>query len=240
MKPIFHLPRRRLLTSGTASALCLLTPGISRAIPQSPAQQKVWTFDRLDIIGGLVPHIEGHPSVIDTPFGRAIEFNGIDDALFLDEHPLAGASTFTFEAIFRPDGGAFAQRWFHLASDEAAPLPGAKALNTRFLFEIRVPDRSWYLDAFTTGEGYKQTLAFPDKLHPLGTWHHVAQSFDGVTYRSYVNGILQGEAALNFKPQGQGHASVGVRMTRQDYFHGALRQARFTYEALPPEQFLKL
>ena len=49
--------------------------------------------------------VVGHPKVIKTPLGKAIQFNGIDDALFIPEHPLAGASAFTFEAIFRPESG---------------------------------------------------------------------------------------------------------------------------------------
>jgi hypothetical protein len=40
-----------------------------------------------------------------TPLGRAVAFDGVDDALFVPAHPLAGAATFTFEALFRPDGG---------------------------------------------------------------------------------------------------------------------------------------
>ena len=43
----------------------------------------------------------------------------MDDGLQLDVHPLAGAETFTFEAIFRPDGGNAEQRWFHLEQNPA-------------------------------------------------------------------------------------------------------------------------
>src|SRR5215470_4847749 len=77
----------------------------------------VWTFDRLDRIGGHPTEVLGHPRVIDTPLGKAIAFNGVDDAIFVGVHPLAGAETFTWEAIFRPDGGQPAQRWFHLQED---------------------------------------------------------------------------------------------------------------------------
>jgi hypothetical protein len=199
----------------------------------------VWTFDRLDNIGGHKTIVLGEPKIIDSPVGKAVEFDGVDDALFIDRHPLAGAATFTFEALIRPDGGAFAQRWFHLASDEPTPAPATPS-NTRFLFELRVVGEQWYLDAFVNGPGYKQTLVFPDKLFPIGRWHHVAQTYDGETYRAYVNGQLQGEARIAFTPQGPGRASVGVRMNRMNYFKGAIRQARFTPQALKPEAFLKL
>ena len=229
-----------MLGSATATLGLLVVPKLfAGAADASAAVTRDWVFDRLDSIGGVATHVEGHPKLIDSPLGKALEFNGVDDALFIDQHPLAGAATFTFEAIFRPDGGAFAQRWFHLASDEAPPAPGAKPVNTRFLFEIRVVEANWYLDAFVNGVGYNKALALPDKLHRIGRWYHVAQSFDGKTYRSFVNGELQGEADINFQPQGPGRASVGVRMTHQDYFKGAIRLARFTQKALAPEQFLK-
>jgi hypothetical protein len=77
-------------------------------------QVETWTFDRLDNIGGHRTTVQGEPRVIDSPLGKVVEFDGKDDALFIEDHPLAGAATFTFEAIFRPDGGEKEQRWFHL------------------------------------------------------------------------------------------------------------------------------
>jgi len=41
---------------------------------------------------------------------------------------------------------------------------------------------------------------------------HVASTYDGKIFRSYVNGDLQGEAELAFKAQGPGGTSVGTRM----------------------------
>lgn len=210
----------------------------------SPPGSILWRFDSLDRIGGLPVRREGDPELIETPLGRAIAFDGTEDALFVPQHPLAGAATFTFEAIFRPDGGPFEQRWFHLAEASPAPPPGAdppvQPSGPRFLFEIRVADGSWYLDAFVAGPGYSRALMVPAKRHPLGRWFHVAQVYDGRTYRSYVNGILQAEAEIAFVPQGPGFASIGTRINRRDYFHGAVFAARFTPRALPPNQFLPL
>jgi hypothetical protein len=169
--------------------------------------------------------------------------------LFIDQHPLEGAPAFTFEVIFRPDGGNdFAQRWFHLAERDVntgllapAGYPQNPDTNARFLFELRTKDGQWWLDAFVTGTGYRSLLLFEDKKHPVGQWYHVAQTFDGKMHRSYVNGVLQGELALNaYKPMGSGAASVGTRINRVNYFKGALRQARFTPRALAPDEFLKL
>lgn len=222
------------------AAMCLPV-----AVAQIP-DQVLWTFDRLDAIGGFKTTVEGAPKIIDTPVGRALEFDGVDDGVWIEKHPLAGAARFTFEAIFRPDGGAFEQRWFHLAARDPTtgllaslehPTTGQDA-NPRFLFELRTVGDNWYLDAFVNGPGYSQALMFKDKLHPVGHWYHVAQTYDGRMFRSYVNGVLQGEAEVAFTPQGDGATSLGTRINRRNYFKGAIRLARFTRRALPPDQFL--
>ena len=115
----------------TAGALALLVMcGSAMPSAQRPAEI-VWTFDRLDNIGGVKTTVEGNPRIVDTPLGKAIEFDGVDDAIWIEKHPLAGAANFTFEAIFRPDGGAFEQRWFHLAERDPKTGAARRAPNTR-------------------------------------------------------------------------------------------------------------
>jgi hypothetical protein len=196
----------------------------------------VWRFDNLDHIGGAAAHPEGGAKLVTTGAGPAVQFDGIKAALFVDKHPLAGAATFTAEAIFRPEGGSFEQRWLHLAEID----PNGKETGARFLFEIRVVGNSWYLDAFTRGPGYNHALIVPDKLHPLGPWYRVAMTYDGKTFRSYVDGELQSEAAISFQPQGSGRSSFGVRFNRVDYFKGSVYEARFTPRALAPAEFLAM
>ena len=196
-----------------------------------------WSFDRPDILGSAAIHVEGSPRKIETPAGPAEQFDGAHDAVFVDAHPLAGAGQFTAQAVFRPDGGDFEQRWMHLA--ETDPKTG-KDTGTRFLFEIRVVEDRWYLDAFTKGPGYNQTLAIPAKTFPVRRWYAVAMTFDGTMFRSYVDGVMQAEAPIDYKPQGPGHASLGTRINRADYFKGAMYQLQFLGRALPPQEQLKV
>jgi len=198
--------------------------------------QELWTFDRLDRIGGHAATILGHPRIIDSPLGKAVEFNGVYDAISLDVHPLAGAQTFTWEAIFRPDGGNAEQRWFHL---EENPATGDNADN-RMLFEIRVIDGRWCLDAFNKSGANEKALLNRRNLHPLGRWFHVAAVYDGREFRSYVDGIQDGAAEIKLAPQGQGRTMVGVRINKLYYFKGAIRAARFTRRALTPAEFLSV
>jgi Concanavalin A-like lectin/glucanases superfamily len=217
---------------GGGTLLAGLSPVLATA-----RDTEIWTFDSLRRIGGLEPRIEGGPKLIDSPLGKAMAFDGANDVVFIDRHPLAGAARFTFEALFRPDGGAFEQRWFHLEGG-ADTDPTAKT-GTRMLFEIRVEGSEWYLDTFVLGPGYRQPLIVPEKRFAVGRWYHVAQSYDGTTYRAFVNGTLQAEAVLAFTPQGPGRASVGMRMNKVSPFRGAVRQAAFTREeALAPERFV--
>jgi len=196
---------------------------------------EVWTFDRIDNIGGHATTVLGHPRVIDTPHGKAVEFNGVDDGLFIDVHPLAGATTYTWEAIFRPDGGNAEQRWFHLNTN---PATGADS-EDRMLFEIRVIDGRWCLDAFNKSGAVQKALLNRTHLHALGEWFHVAAVYDGTEFRSYIDGVQDGTAQVHLAPQGPGQTAVGVRINKVFYFKGAVRKARFTRRALAPSEFLK-
>jgi hypothetical protein len=209
-----------------------------RAQELGGAGEQVWRFDQTSSVGGHTTKILGHPQVIETPYGKAVLFNGQDDALFTDVHPLTGAETWTWEVIFRPDeGGAAAQRFFHLSVLD--PATGMDT-NDRMLFEIRTMHGEWCLDSFAMAQGQEKTLLNCQKLHPLGKWYRVTAVYDGKTLKNYVGNELQGEGEVHLVPQGAGHSSVGVRINLKDYFKGAIFEARFTQRALAPEDFLKM
>jgi hypothetical protein len=200
------------------------------------AESKVWTFDRLDRIGGQATTILGEPRVVETPYGKAIEFDGVDDAIFLDVHPLAGAESFTWEVVFRPDSnGSPEQRFFHLQERDAKTGDDTQ---TRMLFETRLTGGQWFLDSFVLSGNASKALMNRQRLHPLDEWYHVAMVYDGTEFRNYVDGQQEGGASLRLTPQAAGHTSIGVRINRKDYFKGAVRLARFTPRALKPEEFL--
>ena len=200
------------------------------------AGTEIWTFDRLENIGGHKTAMLGQPTLIDSPGGRAVLFDGVDDALFVDNHPLAGAATFTWEAIFRPDGGETEQRWFHLS--EIDPVTGVDTDN-RMLFEIRIAGDKWFLDSYNQSGSASKALMNRTALHPLGEWYHVASVYDGTQFSNYVDGVREGAAELHLAPHGPGHASIGVRINKVFYFKGAVQLARFTRRALSPSEFLR-
>jgi hypothetical protein len=209
------------LTAASALWLCAATSGSG----------ETWHIDNLKRIGGHAVTVLGHPRVIAAPGGHAVEFNGVDDALFLGVHPLAGAETWTWEVVFRPAlGGAPEQRFFHFQED---------GTDNRMLFEIRVIGEQWCLDSFAKGGEGSQTLLDRTKLHPLDQWYHVAAVYDGRMLRNYVDGVMQGEGAVKLDPQKAGETSIGVRFNRVNYFKGAILEARMTPRALAPAEFMK-
>jgi hypothetical protein len=192
----------------------------------------VWTMDNLRSIGGHPTSVAGAPVVIDTPAGKAIQFDGNDDALFVNHHPLAGLPQFTVEVIFRPDaGGAPAQRYFHMQEN------GSEA---KVLFETRLSGNTWVADVFVESAAGEVALYTPRLVHPLGAWYHVAAVVDGKRAYHYVNGVEESAVNLAFQPHRQGRTSIGVRLTRMYFFKGAIRVARFTPRVLTPAEFLRV
>jgi hypothetical protein len=169
----------------------------------------------------------------------------VDDALFVDVHPLAGAATWTWEMIFKPDAdGKPAQRIFHLQSVDAAS--GADIKDERMLFEIRIVagvdgrPAQWCLDSFATAAGHSRALLNCEKLQPFGKWYRVTAVYDGKMLHNYVGDELQGEGELALPPERPGRSSIGTRIDLRDYYKGAMLEARFTRRALGVGEFLKL
>ena len=191
-----------------------------------------WKIDNLKKIGGRKVTVFGNPQVIKTDQGKAVLFDGVDDALFIENNPIAGFREFTIEAVFRPDaGGEKEQRWLHIEDTEN--------VESRALLETRIAGNEWFVDTFIKSGENRLPLFAENFKHPLGEWFAVALVFDGREMRHYVNGKLELGGNLTIKPFGEGITSIGVRQNKIYWFKGAVRKVRFTNRALSPEEFLK-
>jgi hypothetical protein len=213
-----------------ARLFCLPILFISTAVSAQSAV--VWDLNRLDLVGGHRTTMAGAPRLIDTPQGKATEFDGKGDGLFIDTNPLAGLSKFTAEVIFQPyAGGPKEQRFVHMQEEGS---------ESRLLFEIRLTDDNrWFLDAFIKSGDGNFTLYAEKATHPVGPWYHAAIVMDGTTMRHFVNGVEELSTPITFKPQNSGRTSIGVRLNKVSWYKGAVRQLRITPAALAPGQFLK-
>jgi hypothetical protein len=191
----------------------------------------LWHLDNLRAIAGHELTLAGDPRVIDTQNGKAIEFDGVDDGIFFDVHPLAGLSTFTAEVIFNPySDGAPEQRFFHMQED---------ASDQRVMFETRLVENDlWFLDTFIHSNGRKIPLYAIDRQHEVGSWYHAAIVVDGKSFSHFVNGHLELSEAIQYAAQGPGKTSLGVRLNKVGWFKGAIRTVRFTPRVLTPDEFL--
>jgi hypothetical protein len=198
----------------------------------SMMKQTTWELNTTNNLGGYATQVLGAPGLIETPQGKATEFDGRQDGIIVDTNPLAEMERFTLEVIFRPDtGGPKEQRFVHLqeASGE-----------NRILIETRLTgDNRWFLDTFIRSGETNQTLYAEKFLHSVGEWYQAALVFDGREMRHYVNGVQEMAALIQYQPMKPGQISLGVRLNRVFWFKGAIRKVRFTHDALAPADFLK-
>jgi hypothetical protein len=192
----------------------------------------VWNVDNLESIGGHKVTVVGNPRVIETKWGRAVEFDGRGDALFIDANPLAGLKQFTVDVDFRPAAdGPKEQRFLHFQSAGS---------DDRVLFETRLPSEGrWFLDTYLqTGPG-KHTLYAEKFPHPTGAWYHATILVDGRSMRHYVNGREEMSADVELIPLAAGGTSIGVRYNKVHWFQGAIRRIRITPAAIEPAPILE-
>lgn len=194
-------------------------------------QSTTWKLDNLKLIGGHAVAVLGQPKIIKTDHGRAIEFDGVDDGIFIETNPLAGSKTFTIEAWFRPDAdGPAEQRWLHVEDLEN--------VESRAMLETRVSKDVWFLDTFLKSGETRLPLYAENFKHPTGRWYHVALVYDGTEMRHYINGKLELSGKIAMKPFGSGRVSIGVRQNKVYWFKGAVRKVSFSHASLSPEKFL--
>ncbi len=173
--------------------------------------------------------LSGNPAIVDSPYGKAVNFNGMNDGIFLNVNPILGLEQFTVEAIFKPEsGGQFEQRFLHLGLMQ----------EDRLLLEIRATEeKQWYYDAFIATGKSSLALVDKEKLHPLDNWHHVAFVINKGYLVSYVNGIEELNGKTDITPMKSGQASIGVRQNKISWFRGAIYNIKITPTALSPGNF---
>jgi hypothetical protein len=210
---------------------CLAT-ATSRLEATKAMTEVMWAVDNLENIGENSITVLGAPKIVETPRGRALEFDGKRDGLLVSAQPLAGLGTFTVEVIFRPDaGGPDEQRFLHVQEDGS---------DNRVLIETRLRDDGrWFLDTYIRSGRTDQTLFAEKFTHPVGQWYQAALVFDGSEMSHYVNGVKELSSEISFSPLHKGRTSIGVRINQVHWFKGAIRTIRFAPRALQPNEFLE-
>lgn len=173
--------------------------------------------------------IKGNPQLIHSPYGQAVSFDGIDDAIFLNKIPLKSFREFTIEMIFKPETNAsFEQRVLHIGENKA----------DRMLLEIRAVNSNWYFDGFACSGKNKKALANEKLIHPLGKWYHVAFVVTVKSLTTYVNGKKELEESFSFLPIQSGKTSIGVRLNKVSWFKGSIYKIRIIPKQIDAKDFI--
>lgn len=165
----------------------------------------------------------------------ALTFDGVDDHVTMGVAPDLGLAVFTLEAWVRRDG-AGVETGTGSGGVELVPLIGkGRGENDDTIFNCN------YAFGF---RGNVLTADFEDTAsganHPVigttavtwGTWHHVAVSYDGTTWRLYLDGALDQQLEVGATPRADSiqHFALGTAMnstgTPSGWFDGQLDEVR--------------
>ena len=195
---------------------------------QAEQSEVTWIItDLLEAKEGI--SVVGNPNIIDSPFGKAVHFNGKEDGILLEEMPLRNLSEFSVEMLIRFDaGGNHEQRYFHTGS----------VREDRLLLEMRSNMDTWYLDGMVETGGNWVVLMSPEYVHPFSQWYHIAFTVKKGEQITYVNGNKELEGKIDFTPISEGATSIGVRQNRVSWFQGAIYSIHITNRVLKPDEFI--
>jgi hypothetical protein len=165
--------------------------------------------------------------------------------------PALGLGQFTLEAWFRRDGtgtaistGTGGITAVPLVTKGTAEADGSN-VDMNYFLGIRSSDNVLAAD-FEEGAGG----ASPGLNHPIagvtpivtGQWYHAAATYDGTTWRLYLNGSLENQLAVGQPPQSASiqHAGLATSLkstgATNGFFNGALDEVRiWDHERSPAE-----
>ena len=167
--------------------------------------------------------------------GSALDFDGTNDHVTFGAAPNLNSNTFTIETWFRRDGTGTPATTSGSGGVTAIPLVTKGLSESGQLL-------AWFLgiDSATGRIAADFESALDDSNHPLigtttlvtGTWYHAAATYDGATFRIYLNGVQEASVAIANGPgtASAHHAALGTAMTSTGAatgrFDGAMDEIR--------------
>ncbi len=180
-----------------------------------------------------------------APTGTALQFNGSSQYATFGAAPSLGAATFTLETWFKRTGAGAGTSTGNGGIASALPLvtkgrAEAEGSNVDMNYFLGIDATSGKLVAdFEEGPSTGGTLGLN---HPISAntvvtsnvWHHAAATYDGQTWKLYLDGVLDGSLTLSAArpPRSDSiqHAALATAMTSTGaaagFFQGVLDEAR--------------
>src|SRR5215210_2884022 len=184
--------------------------------------------------------LTGSSGAVSSP--TALQLNGSSQYVTFGAAPGLGAAQFTIETWFKRTGAGAGTSTGAGGIAAAVPLvtkgrAEAEGSNVDMNYFLGIDTSTNRLAAdFEEGAG----AASPGLNHPVGgstvitanVWHHAAATYDGTSWRLYLDGALDGSLAVGQPPRSDSiqHAALGTAMTSTGaaagFFQGVLDEAR--------------
>ena len=153
--------------------------------------------------------------------GAAIDFGGTNAYVTFGAAPGLGASTFTIETWFKRDGAGIATNTgtggvvaVPLVTKGMAEAEGGP-VDMNYFLGIRGTDNVLVADFEDTATGLNHPVIGTTAIPSDGVWRHAAATYDGTTWRLYLDGALQAQLVVGaFTPQFNSiqHAALGTAL----------------------------
>jgi len=182
-----------------------------------------------------------------VPAGTALDFDGSNDYVTFGSAPGLGVSTFTIETWFKREGtgattstGTGGVTAVPLVTKGRGEADGSN-LDMNYFLGIRTTDNVLVADyeegAGQTSAGLNHPVAGVSAIPADGAWRHAAATFDGTTWRLYLNGTLDSTLVVGAgrlpRSDSIQHAGLAIAMTSTGtnpspagFFNGVLDEAR--------------
>ena len=165
----------------------------------------------------------------------ALRFDGVNDFVTFGQAsgPAGlGVTTFTLETWFRRDGAGIATSTgtggvvaVPLITKGMAQAEG-NDLDMNYFLGIRATDGVLVADFEDTATGLNHPVAGTTPI-ANGAWYHAAVTYDGTTWRLYLNGALETQLVVgSFTPEFEQHPARGHRHGARLRRHGPDRPDR--------------